>query len=103
MSLETLHTFCRLFGLDLLPFTSDILCLFLVYLHRTIKCPGSLQNYISGLKYYCNLLGQDITIFAEFQVKLTLRAIKRTTLHVPRSKLPITLDVLYRLYLVMEL
>ena len=74
--------FCVYFGFDCLPITSFKLCIFIYFMHRTIKSYGSLQSYLSGLKVLQRLNGYSVQAFKSFNLQMVMRAIRKTTDHV---------------------
>ena len=95
--------FCVYFAFDFLPITSFKLCIFIYFMHRTIKSYGSLQSYLSGLKVLQRLNGYSVQAFESFNLQMVMRAIRKTTDHVAQKKLPITPTVLLDLYKQMDM
>ena len=90
--------FCVYFAFDFLPITSFKLCIFIYFMHRTIKSYGALQSYLSGLKVLQRLNGYSVQAFESFNLQMVMRAIRKTTDHVAQKKLPIMPTVLLDLY-----
>ena len=48
--------FCVYMGQCVMPISTENLCLYVQFLSRSLSCPGSIQNYVSGLKCLHELL-----------------------------------------------
>lgn len=90
--------FCTYFKLPPLPTSVNILCLYGEFLSRSFKSVSSIQNYISGVKTLHLILGFDFPSEDWFSVKLLYRGLARQNPHLPHRSLPITPDILLKMY-----
>lgn len=95
-ALRTYFSFCIKFQLRALCPTSLTVCMFVEFLARTYKCDKSIKNIVSAIRLLHKRLHLDAPALYDFDLQLMLRAFK-ITLGGPRQKLPVTLDILYKL------
>ena len=95
--LRAYFLFCIAAGHPHLEFSVDHICKFLVFLSRSLSFV-TIRNYLSSLRIFFELHGINVDLPKDFYIALTLRGIKR--LHGCQSvaKLPITPDILIRIY-----
>ncbi len=84
------------------PVSVDILCLYIQFLSRSLSSPQSVRNYVSGLKTVHSLCGVAFPSSNDILVRLTLRGLDRSLCHVPRRALPITPQILRKIYRVLD-
>ena len=96
-------SFCQLSGNLELPISVHGLCLYIQYLSRSLVAPGSIHNYVSGLKTFHLFLDLPFPSLSELEVRLTLRGIKRLARHVPFKASPITPQLLRELLSLLNL
>ena len=75
--------FCLTHGLPYMDPNPDVLCLYTEYLAQKLISPKSVQNYLSVVKLYHNLLGVTPTHLTNFQFLLMLRALPLTMRQAP--------------------
>ena len=85
--------FCIYFQRTSLPANSDTICGFVQFLSRSLK-PGSVRNYLSGVRTLHSLLGFTYKFSEDFHLQLVMRGISRINPHVPRRARPITPRIL---------
>jgi len=85
--------FCFYFDLEALPASLQTICLFCVFLGRTLTA-SSVRNYLSGVKFLHVASGFDFPPLSSFMIKLTLRGIERGKLHCPSRAPPVTPAIL---------
>ena len=85
--------FCNYFNLCQVPASVDVLCLFCQFLSRSMT-PESVRNYLSGVKLLHIILGENVSHFQSYEVKITLKGIQRLVKHVPSRAPPITPDLM---------
>jgi len=73
------------------------MCLYTEFLAQKFKSPGSVKNYISGVRLLHKLLQLDDSGVTSFDLNLMLRAVSLTLRHFPKRKLPITIDMLKKI------
>ena len=86
--------FAAFSSLHNLPITMDQLCLYIQFLSRSLKCPKSVRNYVSGLKTLHELLDLPFPPYSSIPVRLTFRGLDRSVAHVPNQAEPITINIL---------
>lgn len=64
-----------------------LLCIFL---SQSFDSSASVKNYISGIKTFSKLLGHDVAPFETVDLRLTVQGISKLSMHVPKSKLPLS-------------
>jgi integrase len=90
--------FCIYFGLQPVPASTQVLCLFGQFLARSFKSITSIRAYISGVKTLHLFLDIPLDLEPAFILSLTLKGIAKTLRHFPLQKLPVTPDILVRLF-----
>lgn len=85
-----------------LPVSLQDLCLYIQFLTRSLKCPKSIRNYVSGLKTLHLLLDIPFPSYTELQLKLTFRGVDRSLCHVPHQAEPITTAILSQIHQVLN-
>ena len=95
--------FCISFDLLLLPASNQTLCWYVQFLSYTFKSHASIVNYVSGVKTLHLLLGYDVSAFASFLFKLTIRGIKRLKPYQPKQALAINPIMLHHIYQTLDL
>ena len=90
--------FCSFYQFKLVPIRMDKLCSFIVFMFRSTKCFGTILGYVSALKVLQQLHGFSIAPFSNFTFTLLLKSLKRNSPQIPQSKLPITPEILLKIY-----
>lgn len=95
-------SFCYYFKLEALPASLDTVCLYCQYLSSFLT-PGSVKNYLSGVKVLHIVSGHDFIHSKAPELRLTLRGIDRLAQHCPDKAPPVTPSILYKLVLSSDL
>lgn len=93
--------FCRYFQVKPFPATAMQICCYAEFLARKFIAPGSIRNYVSGVKVAHAIRCLDTCQFEHVSVKLMFKAITRSLQHLPKQSLPLTpiMLVMMRLWL----
>ncbi|XP_069136376.1 uncharacterized protein [Argopecten irradians] len=94
--------FCEAFGLVAIPTCTEVLCLFIQFLSRSMKSSDSIRNYVSGVKSL-HLLSDIPFEVRSYEVNLALRGISRLNPHLPVQAAPITPSILQDIYRILDL
>ena len=86
--------FCRHYHLPDLPTTPRTLILYIEFLLRSYRAPGSVRNALSSVRFLHLFMGHPTDAFADFQLALSLRALPLTVRHTPHPAPPCTLRLL---------
>lgn len=86
--------FCTCFKFECMPASVSTLCAFAQFLARDFKAPGSVKNYLVGVKWYHVLAGMDTTQFDHVSLKLLHKGIARIKKHLPKQALPMSPSIL---------
>lgn len=84
-------------NVDILPASIEVIGPYAQFLSRSFKCPGSIRNYLYGVKILHLSLGFPFPHLEHFETKLLLRGIANLNPHTPRQPLPITPPVLLKI------
>ena len=95
--------FCYVFGYQPVPATVLVICSFIRFMAREFRSPKAVENYLVGVKWLYVLNNYSIAPFRDPRIKLLLRGIARQMQHMPRQVLPLTPDILVRLYNLLDL
>ena len=90
--------FCLYFNFDWLPASQQVIALFAQFLSRSLRSIASVRNYISGVKLLHVLLDQPCRVFDDVKLSLAIRGMIRNKAHITRQALPITIDILCKIY-----
>ena len=90
--------FCNYYEIEPFKNSSNTLCLYAQFLSRSFKSVDSIKNYLNGIRILFLISDLNVDIFYSFEVKLTLKGLKRKLLHMPKQALPITLEILTKFY-----
>ncbi|XP_021350861.1 uncharacterized protein LOC110460989 [Mizuhopecten yessoensis] len=108
-SLRNLHTqwkayflFCEVFNFQSLPTDTNIVCLFIQFLSRSMRSTDSIRNYVSGVKTL-HLLSDIPFVVRQYEVSLALRGIARLHPHLPLRAAPMTPLILLDIYRVLDM
>ena len=85
--------FCFYFGFVSVPSSSHTLCLYAQFLSSYVT-PGTIRNYLNGVRVLHLYLGHEFPFLQEFVVKITLKGISRLARHTPQQALAITVPTL---------
>ena len=77
--------------------TPDTLCAYTESLAQTFKSPKSVSNYISAVRLLHKRIGVTALSLDCFEVRLMLRALPLTMRHIPKQRLPITIEMLRKI------
>ncbi len=90
--------FCLFFKFNIFPTSAKTLCLFAQFLSRTFRSISAIKNYISGVRLMHILHNKPCPSFSDIDLRLALRGLARFVARVPRQALPITPELLCRIY-----
>ena len=88
--------FCNEFQLSPFPASGKALNGFAIITSLRVKSPRTVTNYLSSLKTLQHLFDLPTKNFSDFGVRLTIRGLNKTMLHVSQRKRPINMDMLHR-------
>jgi hypothetical protein len=95
--------FCIHYAILPLPSSPDTMCLFAQFLSRSLKSIQSVRAYVSAVRTLHLYLSLPCTGFNDFILNLTMRGISRINPHTPNQKMPITPDILLKLFATLDL
>lgn len=95
--------FCLFYQQKQLPASSHTISLYAQLLSRSFKSVKSIRNYISAVKTLHILLDMPIKSFESMQVTMTLNGLARLHPRVPKRAHPITPEILYKFYGILDL
>ncbi len=81
--------FCLKCNVEVVPTTTDTLCLYAQLLSRTFKSVASIRNYLSGVKLLHIFAGVEYPDFQAVDIRLALKGLQRLNPHCPKQALPI--------------
>ena len=90
--------FCDLYDFQSMPASYPTLCAFAQFLSRSFKAPGSIKNYLVGVKWFHVLAGMETSQFDHVSLKLVLKGISRLRKHLPKQALPLTPEILQEIF-----
>lgn len=88
--LKTYLLFCAYYEFKPFPCGSENLCYYAYFLSQSFDSSASVKNYISGIKTFSKLLGHDVAPFETVDLRFTVQGISKLSIHVPKSKLPLS-------------
>ena len=94
--------FCLYYGLDWRQPCPRALARYAVFLAGSLKSPKSIAAYIRGVKTLFILLDWNHSHFDSVLVRMALKGVARLFLHQPRRAYPLTPDILFRLFKVLD-
>ena len=80
--------FCERFNKPVFPLKKETLSAYACFLSENLKSHGSVQNYLSGIKTWANILNYDIEAFSSPGFKLTVNGLSKLNLSVPNKRMP---------------
>lgn len=95
--------FSSLMGRVMFPISTDDVCLYIQFLTRSLKSPQSVRNYLSGLKTLHTLCDMPFPSNSSVSIRLTLRGVDKQVSHVPKRALPMTPQILVRIYRLLDM
>ncbi len=95
-------SFCQRFKFVSIPATSQTICLYIQHLANVLKSPDSVRNYLNGVKVLHLLSDASTVAFQSFEVKLTLKGMRRLKAHHPKQAAPITVPILQAFFLLLD-
>ena len=98
---ESYLLFCNYFKFPPFPTTEEIITLYAQFLSRSFKSVDSIQNYIAEVKTLHNVLDLKLPDTL-FHLKLSLKGMRNTLAHCPKSMEPMTPEILSRIASVMD-
>lgn len=100
--LKAFLLFCNAFQLRAFPACVQTVCLYAQFLSRTFKSVASIKSYISGIKLVHLVSGFSFPHISAIELKLAFRGLARLNPFIPRQALPITPQVLLRIFSVID-
>lgn len=100
--IRTYLLFCLHTKIGYLPIAPIDLNRYVAFLSRTVKSWNSVINYLNGVRFYHLSHGLDFHQNQNFHVQLTLRGIRKRLCAPVSQKLPITIDILNRIYAILD-
>ena len=94
--------FCIYFKLCYLPVSTETLQLYAQFLSRSFVAVDSIRNYISGVKTLHMLLGHGVDHINSYLVNLSLKGISRKNPRSVKRAQPMTLDILERIFDILD-
>ena len=95
--------FCLHFGLNILPASAEVICLFAQFLSRSFISVSAIKNYVSGVRLLHIIQGIPCPSFSDIDLKMSLRGLARCIGRPPRQAFPITPVILFKIYLTLDL
>ena len=80
------------------PTSPLIMSCYARYLARSFKSYGSIVNYLCGVKTLYKYLNLPVEVFKSFNLKLTMKGLRRNCSYVPRQALAMTLVILSQIH-----
>ena len=99
---ELFKTFCIYFGLQFLPACLDTVCIYAQFLSRSFKSVESIKNYINGIRLMHLINGFEFSYLQSLPLRLTLRGIATKKSHLPKRALPVTPEILYDMFKILD-
>ena len=90
------------FALDPYHPTSEILCVYVQFLSRTLKSYATIQNYLSAIKTLFRLLDLNLDVFQDIQIRLTIQGVRKTITSPPKKALAVDVDILSNIFSVID-
>lgn len=90
--------FCNKFNLHEWPTSTNTICLFAQYLAKTFRSVKSIESYLYGVVQLHLFAGTTPPNLKDFQVKLTIRGLKRTLKHRVKQAKPMTPFLLQKIH-----
>ena len=100
---ESFLLFCLFFNLAFLPASTSTLQLYAQFLSRSFKAVASIRNYLSGIRTVHLMSGFQLEDVNKYLINISLRGIARLKKHTVRQAEPITPELLYRMYFVLNM
>ena len=88
--------FCNVYQNCKLQADVESLSLFIQFLSNRLTSPGTVLNYVSGVKTMHVICGLNIDMFDDYLIKMMIRGIKVIKAHVPRKASRITPSMLLK-------
>lgn len=84
-----------------MPVSEHVLCLYAQFLSRTLTV-GAIRNYLNGVRLFHLFHGTDYPHTSSFPLRLTLLGLAKSSTHIPKQALAITVPVLRRVFHVLQ-
>ena len=95
-------SFCVFYGLDHLSSDPLVLCLYIQLLSHSMT-KGAIDNYLSGARTFYRLSGVSDEHFDSIELKMIRRGLARLHPHMPVRATPVTPQILFDMYKLMDL
>jgi len=83
------------------PVSEHVLCLYAQFLSHTLTV-GAIRNYLNGVRLFHLFHGTDYPHTTSFPLRLTLLGLAKSSTHIPKQALAITVPVLRRVFHVLQ-
>ena len=100
---DTYVDFCNVYQNCRLQADVESLSLFIQFISNRLTSPGTVLNYVSGVKTMHVICGLDIEMFDDYLIKMMIRGIKVTKCHVPKKASRVTPSMLLKFREVLDL
>ncbi len=80
------------------PVSLNTICLYAQFLSRSFKTVAAIRNYLSGVKLMHLHLGLDCPNLNQYDLTTVLKGLARLNPHCPKQALPITPEILNKIY-----
>jgi len=80
-----------------LPVSVDMICGYIVYLSQQFKSPGSIRNYVYGLKLVHVIREMTVEQFANIKVKWVMKGVAKCMRHNKHQAYPMSPELLYKM------
>lgn len=94
--------FCKNYGYEPVPASSQVICRYVAYLAQTM-CPSSIKQYLNVVRILHLENGMQNPVQDDYILKSVIKGIERVKGNFVRRKLPITVDILKAFLTVLDL
>ena len=84
------------------PISPIQLCLYIQFLSRSLRSPQSVRSYVSGLKVLHKFLDLPFPSYSDINVQLTFKGLDKSIAHIPHQAAPITPQILYHMFSILD-
>ena len=97
------YAFCCIYEIYVGPVTVHVLCLIAQFLAYNLRSPDSIVNYLMGVRTLHLLTNFPPPDMKDFEVKITVRGLRRTLKHAVKQASPITPLILAQIHAVLNM
>ena len=94
--------FCTHAGIDPVPISPRHLSCYIMFLARSVQAYQTIKNYLNAVRLWHLSNNHAFHIMDSLDVRLTLRAVQKQLSTCPFQRLPITADILLKIYNIMD-